>query len=155
MAYYIGDRINKPAPHHESIQALWETKWKFPVSHWRKRRSHSIAQSFQVQNRSLPLYGRQARRFWTRLQPIDRVGHPPSLRFRCLRKSLLPRCRSPCSQSPRGRKLLRPLTSLRSLPPRRSPLPHRTLPNTSIPKAERSLETQQRNLRRRRKDAPR
>ena len=32
MAYSIGDRINKVAPHHESIQALWETKWKKPVS---------------------------------------------------------------------------------------------------------------------------
>lgn len=32
MAFYIGDRIYKLAPHHESIKALWETKWKFPVS---------------------------------------------------------------------------------------------------------------------------
>ena len=32
MAYLIGDRINQPAKHHESIKALWETKWKFPVS---------------------------------------------------------------------------------------------------------------------------
>lgn len=32
MAYSIGDRIDKAAPHHESIGALWETKWKKPVS---------------------------------------------------------------------------------------------------------------------------
>ena len=31
MAYSIGDRINNVAPHHESIKALWETKWKKPV----------------------------------------------------------------------------------------------------------------------------
>lgn len=32
MAYSIGDRIDKVAPHHDSIQALWETKWKRPCS---------------------------------------------------------------------------------------------------------------------------
>lgn len=32
MSYFIGDRIAKQAPHHESIKALWETKWKKPCS---------------------------------------------------------------------------------------------------------------------------
>lgn len=32
MAYSIGGRIDKAAPHHESIGALWETKWKKPCS---------------------------------------------------------------------------------------------------------------------------
>jgi hypothetical protein len=29
--YYIKDAITKPAVHHESYKALWETKWKMPV----------------------------------------------------------------------------------------------------------------------------
>ena len=32
MAFSIGERIDKKAPHHDSIEALWETKWKRPVS---------------------------------------------------------------------------------------------------------------------------
>lgn len=32
MPYLIGERIAKQAPHHESIKALWETKWKKPCS---------------------------------------------------------------------------------------------------------------------------
>ena len=32
MTYSIGDRIHRIAPHHASIEALWETKWKKPVS---------------------------------------------------------------------------------------------------------------------------
>src|SRR4051812_20271935 len=30
--YYIKDNIKKPAAHHESFRALWETKWRTPVS---------------------------------------------------------------------------------------------------------------------------
>jgi hypothetical protein len=29
--YYIKDAILKPAAHHASFKALWETKWKAPV----------------------------------------------------------------------------------------------------------------------------
>ena len=29
--YYINDAITKPAIHHESFKALWETKWRKPV----------------------------------------------------------------------------------------------------------------------------
>lgn len=29
--YFIKDAINKPAKHHESFEALWETKWKVPA----------------------------------------------------------------------------------------------------------------------------
>ena len=35
--YYIKENITKSAPHHESIKALWETKWKKPVC----RRPHT------------------------------------------------------------------------------------------------------------------
>jgi len=31
MPYYIGDKLHEKAPHHESIKALWELKWKRPV----------------------------------------------------------------------------------------------------------------------------
>ena len=27
----LGEDFTKRAKHHESIKALWETKWKFPV----------------------------------------------------------------------------------------------------------------------------
>lgn len=30
--YYIKDAILKPAKHHESFKALWETKWKAPAT---------------------------------------------------------------------------------------------------------------------------
>lgn len=30
--YYIKDAILKPAKHHESFKALWETKWKMPAT---------------------------------------------------------------------------------------------------------------------------
>lgn len=29
--YFIKDAILKPAKHHESFKALWETKWKVPA----------------------------------------------------------------------------------------------------------------------------
>ena len=29
--YHIKDALLKPAAHHASFQALWETKWKKPV----------------------------------------------------------------------------------------------------------------------------
>ena len=32
MPYRIGDAINSKFPHHESLQALWNTKWKKPAS---------------------------------------------------------------------------------------------------------------------------
>jgi len=28
----IGDKFKSRMPHHEGIKALWETKWKLPVS---------------------------------------------------------------------------------------------------------------------------
>ena len=31
MSYHIGDKLHQKAPHHESIKALWELKWKKPV----------------------------------------------------------------------------------------------------------------------------
>jgi hypothetical protein len=30
--YIVEDRVNTVAPHHASIKALWETKWRWPVS---------------------------------------------------------------------------------------------------------------------------
>ena len=30
--FFIQDKLNTPAPHHESFKQLWETKWKQPVS---------------------------------------------------------------------------------------------------------------------------
>ena len=32
MPYRIGDAINSKFPHHESLKALWETKWKKPAT---------------------------------------------------------------------------------------------------------------------------
>ncbi|KAK4933847.1 hypothetical protein LTR66_015865 [Elasticomyces elasticus] len=29
--YHIRDAISRPAKHHESFKALWETKWKMPA----------------------------------------------------------------------------------------------------------------------------
>jgi hypothetical protein len=29
--WILGDAFDKVMPHHESIKALWESKWKFPV----------------------------------------------------------------------------------------------------------------------------
>lgn len=31
-SWILGEAFEKRMPHHESIKALWETKWKFPVS---------------------------------------------------------------------------------------------------------------------------
>ena len=31
MSYFIGNKLKETAPHHESFEALWETKWKKPV----------------------------------------------------------------------------------------------------------------------------
>lgn len=30
--YFIQEKLNEVAPHHESYKQLWETKWKKPVS---------------------------------------------------------------------------------------------------------------------------
>jgi hypothetical protein len=30
--YYVEEELDKTAAHHLSVKALWETKWKFPVS---------------------------------------------------------------------------------------------------------------------------
>ena len=30
--WMLGEAFSRKAIHHESIQKLWETKWKFPVS---------------------------------------------------------------------------------------------------------------------------
>ena len=32
MSYRIGDLLNSKFPHHESLKALWETKWRRPAS---------------------------------------------------------------------------------------------------------------------------
>lgn len=30
--WILGEAFDVRSPHHESIKALWETKWKFPVT---------------------------------------------------------------------------------------------------------------------------
>jgi hypothetical protein len=30
--WILGDKFDARMPHHDGIKALWETKWKFPVS---------------------------------------------------------------------------------------------------------------------------
>lgn len=29
--FYVEDNLQEVAPHHESFEQLWETKWKMPV----------------------------------------------------------------------------------------------------------------------------
>jgi len=31
--WVLGDKFENRMPHHDGIKQLWETKWKFPVSH--------------------------------------------------------------------------------------------------------------------------
>jgi hypothetical protein len=38
--FYIQDVIKDVAPHHESFEKLWETKWKGPVSFPSSRLQH-------------------------------------------------------------------------------------------------------------------
>ena len=122
MAYSIGDRINKSAPHHDSIEALWETKWRKPVSCIDLRRGtrHDAERGckLQVLDRNLSLLRRQAGGFRACLYGIDRglsaawrkmpstsslkssVQPPPTLRLRRLRRSLLSRSLGPRTTRP-------------------------------------------------------
>lgn len=54
--YYIKDAILKPAAHHASFKALWETKWKAPVRMNKPHLSTPLTMSLAVQDGRLPFH---------------------------------------------------------------------------------------------------